>query len=80
MKKLTKKLHINQHAIKSNLKNNTNFPVISVKTYKKNYYGYKVEINGPSTLVYSPNCPLSCGARVWLETQDEVVIDGIKVV
>jgi hypothetical protein len=28
--------------------------------------------------VYNPDKPLSCGARVWIETQSEVEISWIK--
>lgn len=42
--------------------------MLSVKTYKGNNVGHVVEIDGPSTLVYRPKDPLSCGARVWIET------------
>ena len=37
---------------------------------------YEVEILGESKVVYSPDKPLSCGARVWIETNAEVKIDG----
>ena len=49
-------------------------PVLTVKTYKSNVYAYAVDIPGPSRVVYSPDKPLSCGAKVWIETQAEVVI------
>lgn len=67
-------LHVNQHVIKANAKNNENNPVLTVKTYKENRYAHEVAIDGPSRLVYSPNNPLSCGARVWIETESEVRI------
>jgi hypothetical protein len=67
-------IHVNQHVIKSNSKNNTNDPVLIVKTYKENRYAHEVVINGPSKIVYNPDSPLSCGARVWIETQDQVII------
>ena len=51
-------------------------PVITVKTSKTNTYGHEVEILGESKVVYSPDKPLSCGARVWIETNAEVKIDG----
>lgn len=68
-------IHVNQHIIRSNLKNKENQPVLTVKTHKSNTYAHTVEIHGPSRVVYSPNKPLSCGARVWIETQAEVVTD-----
>lgn len=67
-------IHVNQHVIKVNTKNGTNDPVLTVKTYKQNTYAHEVEINGPSKVVYSLDKPLSCGARVWIETDSEVVI------
>ena len=36
-------------------------------------YAHEVEILGPSKIVYSPKKPLSCGARVWIETESEVI-------
>ena len=71
---MKKKIHVNQHVIRSNKKNNENNPVITVKTYKDNVYGNEVQILGESTVVYRPNKPLSCGAKVWIETDAEVVI------
>ena len=66
------------HKIRANKKHGTKEPVITVKTYKSNTYGHEVEILGESKVVYSPDKPLSCGARVWIETDAEVKIDGKK--
>jgi hypothetical protein len=74
--KMKKKIHINMHKIRANKKHGTNEPVITVKTYKSNTYGHEVEILGNSKVVYSPDKPLSCGARVWIETDSEVMVDG----
>ncbi len=67
-------IHVNQHVIKANRKNNQENPVLTCKTYKTNIYAHEVEIKGPSKVVYSPEKPLSCGAHVWIETQEEVII------
>jgi len=77
MKKI---IHVNQIVIRSNKKNGKNDPVITVKTYKSNDYTHEVEILGPSKIIYSPDKPLSCGARVWIETDAEVVYDVHEVV
>jgi hypothetical protein len=66
-------IHVNQHVIKSNAKNGENKPTLTVKTYKENRYAHEVEIKGPSRVVYSPDKPLACGARVWIETEAEVI-------
>ena len=71
---MIKRIHVNQHRIKANKKHNLNDPVITVKTSKSNTYGHEVVINGPSKVIYSPDKPLSCGARVWIETDSEVQI------
>jgi hypothetical protein len=67
-------IHVNQHVIKANSKNNENNPVLTVKTYKSNDYASEVEITGKCKVVYSPDKPLSCGAKVWIETESEVII------
>ena len=48
-------IHVNQHIIRANKKNNENNPVLTVKQGKKNTYCHEVSINGPSTVVYSGN-------------------------
>ena len=68
------RIHVNQHKIRSNLKTGERDPVISIKTYKSNDYGHEVSIEGPCKVIYSPDKPLSCGARVWIETESEVVV------
>lgn len=67
-------IHVNQHAIRRNIKAEKPEPVLTVKTYKSNTYAHEVDIKGPSKIVYSPHKPLSCGARVWIETEAEVEV------
>ena len=70
---MIKRIHVNQHNIKANTKG-ANLPVLSVKTYKGNTLCNAVQVLGPCKVVYSPDKPLSCGARVWIETEAEVVV------
>ena len=80
MEILMKRIHIHQGKIRSNKKHGTNDPAITVKTYKKNTqtvvvsneYAHEVVILGASKIIYSPDNPLACGARVWIETDAEV--------
>lgn len=70
-------VHVNQHVIKANAKTGERDPVLTVKTYKSNKYAHEVDIldaegNVVATVVYRPDKPLSCGAKVWIETQHEV--------
>lgn len=67
------RIHVNQHNIRANAKG-ASLPVLTVKTYKENTTCNAVEILGPSRLVYSPDKPLSCGAKVWIETEAEVIV------
>jgi len=67
-----KRIHVNQHKIKSNKKYNKKDPVLTVKTSKSNTYGHEVVIHGPSKVIYNPDKPLSCGAKVWIETEADV--------
>lgn len=76
MKKI---IHVNQHFIRANKKNLKNNAVLSVKFSGKNLYGHECDIEGPSKLVYRPDKPLSCGARVWIETMSTVLLDGKNV-
>jgi hypothetical protein len=70
-------IHVNQHVIKANAKNGANDPVLTIKTYKSNTYAHAVEIKGESRIVYSHNKPLSCGARVWIETDADVICSSL---
>lgn len=69
-------IHVNQHIIRSNKKNNESEAVITVKRGSKNTYCKKVKILGPSEVVYSGNDKplLPCGARVAVVTESEVEI------
>ena len=69
-----KRIHVNIHKVRANKKHATNEPVLTVKEGKTNTYCHEVDILGPSKLVYRPNKPLSCGARVWIETDSETKI------
>jgi len=69
MKKI---IHVNQHVVKRNIKNGTDEPVLTVKTYKENNYAHEAIIKTKDgvelvRVIYSPHKPLSCGARVWIE-------------
>lgn len=72
-------IHVNQHMIRANHKHNQRDPVITVKTYKSNEHAHEAIIrdddgNEIARIVYSPDKPLSCGARVWIETHNPVDI------
>lgn len=67
-------IHVNQAVIRRNLKTGEREPVLTIKTYKANRYAHEVRIHGESTITYSPDKPLGCGARVWISTAAEVEV------
>ena len=70
------RIHVNQHVIKANAKNGENNPIFTIKQGGKNTYAHNVKVKGEMELIYSPDKPLSCGAKVWIETRGEIELDG----
>lgn len=75
-KKIKTYIHVNQHVIRSNKKNNENNPVITIKQGKLNTYCHEVKLLGPSTIIYGGNdkAILPCGARVVISTESDIEI------
>ncbi|MEL6163566.1 MAG: DNA-binding protein [Cyanobacteria bacterium J06628_3] len=65
---------VNQHVIRSNKKNKENEPVVRVQQGSRTGYCHEVEITGKCRIIYSPNNPLGCGARVWIEVEPDITI------
>ncbi len=68
-KKISKVIvHINKNVIQQNIKKKPEErkPVIAIKGAQLGYVNY-LEIPAPCRIVYSPDKPLSCGARLWIE-------------
>ena len=83
---MKKRIHVNQHVIRRNAKTGEREPVITCKTYKENKYANEVVIkdalgNEVARVIYSPDKPLSCGAKVWIETENDIeVIDDCNTI
>ena len=73
------RIHVNQHVIKANAKNGENNPIFTIKQGGSNTYAHNVKVKGEMELVYSPDKPLSCGAKVWIETRGEIELDDKKI-
>lgn len=74
--KMKSAIHINQHVIRKNNKTGERNPVITCKSGKSNEYGHEAIIfdllgNEVARVVYRPDKPLSCGAKVWVEVKSE---------
>ena len=65
---------MNQLVIRHNRKYKNKLPAIRIEDdeFKETTYCMSVDIMGPSRLVYQPNRPLACGAKLWIETQAPV--------
>lgn len=68
-------LHVAQCAIASNRKHGTNEPPIILRDYRGAERAHEVElvVDGEvlGRFVYRPDKPLSCGARLWMETSND---------
>jgi hypothetical protein len=47
-------------------------PPLTCKTYKSNDKCSEIIINKHTKVVYRPDKPLSCGAKVWIETTEPI--------
>ncbi|WP_414624006.1 DNA-binding protein [Calothrix sp. CCY 0018] len=72
--KAISRICVNQHLIRSNSKHGTNKPVIRVESRGIIRYFHSLEINGSCKVVYRPDKPLSCGAKLWLEVASDVML------
>jgi hypothetical protein len=69
------KIAVNRHFIRSNLVHGTNLPPITIyRGGRPIDRGHWVSIPGQSYMLYCPDDPLKCGARVWLECDNAEVI------
>jgi hypothetical protein len=71
-------IHVNQHVIRRNQKTGERAAPITIRVGRKTQrtnVAIIVDADGGQVakIVYSPDKPLSCGARVWIETGLEVV-------
>ena len=46
-----------------------------MKSYSKNIKATEIAIDGKARVVYSPDKPLPCGAVVWIETDDNAIVE-----
>jgi hypothetical protein len=75
---MPKIIHINRNIIQRNAKHGQEEPVVRVEENGVVQYCMEVEIKGPSRMVYRPDKPRPCGAKLWIETDAEVEMMGVK--
>jgi len=75
-------VHVNQGNIRQNIRREANdrLPVLRAQGDFDTVYGDHIDIIHPDTgeilasVVYHPDNPLSCGARVWIETDNDILV------
>jgi hypothetical protein len=76
-------IHINRNVIQRNAKREAQGlppePVCRVQQGKVARYAMEVLIDGPSRMVYRPDQPLACGAKLWVETDSPVTLVDERV-
>lgn len=70
-------LHVAQCVIAANRKNSTDDPAIIVRNYKGSKRAHEVELVHDGKVVgkfvYRPHDPLPCGARLWFESDSNLL-------
>lgn len=71
-----KRVHVNQHKLRQRVKDSSSHEhCYTIKHKGQTITAFQVHIDGPSTLVERIDHPLSCGARLWLETDSEITYE-----
>jgi hypothetical protein len=73
---MIKRIHVNMHVIRRNRRDSRTDPPLTVKTSRGNHKAVRVVISGPSEVIYRPEQPLACGARVWIETDAPLTLEA----
>lgn len=63
-----KRIHVNKHIIAANGKRGTNDPAITIQTSAGSINCRTIAWSGMSIMKHDQQNPLSCGAKVWIET------------
>lgn len=72
-------IHINRQVIQHNAKYGKSLPVCRVEDEEGNVrYCMEVAIYGPSSMIYRPDEPRKCGAKLWIETDASYELIGEK--
>lgn len=72
-------IHVNRSIIAHNVKYNTDYPVYRINKNNKTFYckSFTIKNGGWVEGIANFKTPLKCGARVWLETYDDVTMHDI---
>lgn len=59
-------IHVHQQKVRRGL------PAVIIRTYKGTHHVAEAITSGPVRVIHNYKNPLSCGAKVWIETDEEV--------
>lgn len=75
---MLKVIHINRSIIQKNARHGRQEPVCRVQIGDVVTYCMEVNIKGESRMIYRPEAPRPCGAKLWIETTAEVDLIGVS--
>jgi len=64
------RIYINRHTVAANQKSGQRNPPITIVTKGRRAQASSVTIEGTAHVVYSPDQPLSSGARIWIQCDE----------
>ena len=71
-----KRIHINRHVMARNKKQQENKPAIGIEQVgAAKRYAHTVQIDGPAVVIHNETRPLKCGARCWVETSANLILE-----
>jgi hypothetical protein len=65
-------IHVNKPQIDRNRKQETQEPVITIRSGARTSRCHIAEIQGSCRVIYQPDRPLACGATVWIEVDPNI--------
>ncbi|GBF82717.1 helix-turn-helix domain-containing protein [Aphanothece sacrum] len=69
-------IHVNQKILQRNIHQKNPEPAISIHRGNRTIQCHQVDIRGGCKVIYSPEKPKNCGARVWIEVDPSVEVIG----
>jgi len=73
------RIYVNRNIIAANTKSGERTPPLVIMSKGRRINATSVRLEGIASVIYSPDHPLSCGARVWIQCDEpicRVVQDG----
>ena len=66
------RIHVNSHIVRTNSKTGEVAPPLTIRRGSRIERAHSVQLIGSARVVYQPNKPLKCGAKIWIECEDAI--------